>query len=117
MDDPNVFNQFLQNRAGVTVARYRHEVQTFIPTFDALLTVSDDEIDEFVKHNNATNVSRTAAAKIIITSTNTAALKSMLFELKDRELCGIAMNANQLNAISDVQMNTWRGERTRFLNK
>ena len=111
MNDPNVFSCFLQNHAGVNLARYRVEIQNFIPTFETLLTVSDDEIDEFIKANNAANTSRANNARILLTSNTAVALKTILFELKDRRLCDVMTDAAAFDAITQEQMIQWRGER------
>ena len=117
MNNQTIFTHFLQNLAGVNIARNRAEIQTYIPDFATLLTISDDEIDEFIKANNAANSSRTPAARIILTSYTGAALKTILFELKDREICGISTDASQLRNINATQMVAWRGERTKFLQE
>ena len=117
MNNPTVFTHFLQNLAGVTIARNRTEIQSFIPDFATLLTISDNEIDDFIKANNAANSSRTPAARIILTSTTGAALKTILFELKDRALCGVETDGQQLRSINATQMVAWRGERTKFLQE
>ena len=65
MNDPAIFSTFLQVRCGM-IARVRTEFITFVDTFENLLTVTDADIDSFVKSTHAANTARTANAKILI---------------------------------------------------
>ena len=88
MNDANKFTAFLTNLCGLTVIRARNETITFIDTFDALLSTSEEEINNFVKNSHASNSGRAAAQRICIPSAAVIVLKALRFELVDREKCG-----------------------------
>ena len=87
MNDPAIFLNFLNSVLQVRSARVRDEIVTFVETFEELLSSSDDEIDAFVKEVHANNSARASNAKLLIGSNVVLGLKSILFELKDREVC------------------------------
>ena len=87
MDDPVLFANFLQNVAGLTVARSRNEVLGFVDTFRSLLSTSEDELDSFVKNTHSSNTARNNNQRILIPTRTVIALKALIFELKDRERC------------------------------
>ena len=84
MNNANEFTTFLTNTCGLTVPRARNEVITFVDTFDALLSTSEAEIDNFVKNTHASNSARVAAQRILIPSAAVITLKALRFELIDR---------------------------------
>ena len=49
MDDEQIFNGLFQTTLGVATARVREAINEFVNTKSALLTVTDDDIDNFVK--------------------------------------------------------------------
>ena len=98
MNDPTIFPNSLENVSQVRPARVRDEIITFAETFEDLLSSSDDEIDAFVKVVHGGNSARASNAKLLISSNVVLGLKSVLFELKDREICEALPNATMLRA-------------------
>ena len=115
MDDPIIFTAFLQRLCGLTVARNRNEMVSFIDTFTALLSTSDTELDDFVKNTHATNSARAAAQKILIPTSTVVTLKAIRFELHDRNRCGVLPDAAMLNALTAIQMNYLKVQRTKAI--
>ena len=115
MNDPATFLNFLENVLQVRPARVREEVITFVKTFEDLLSSSDDEIDAFVKEVHASNSARASNAKLLIGSSVILGLKSVLFELKDRQACGALPNALVLNALDTAQISIMRKSRRQAL--
>ena len=99
MDNPDIFNDFLANVAGVTNQHARTAVTNFIGTFQDLLTTTDSEIDTFVQNTHSSNSARTRN-KISIPPGSVIALQAILFELKDRQRCGALPTAEMLLAIT-----------------
>lgn len=104
MDDPNIFTNFLNNVIGNTPARSTQAITNFITTFNDLLTTTESELDSFVKTTHDANSARTAQQKIIIQPQSVISLKAILFELKDRQRCGVLPNADMINAITMEQL-------------
>ena len=100
MDNPAIFDTFLQNVLGVTLVRTRKLITEFTPTFGSLLGITDDDIDTFSKEAHSSNSARTATQRIMISSTVTQGLKSIVFELKDRELCDALPDYTMLQNIN-----------------
>lgn len=111
MNNAALFSTFLQGPLDLTVARARNEVTDFIATFNDLLSTSETELDDFVKTTHASNSARSANAKIIIKSSVITGLKSLLYELKDRELCGALPDNVTLAAINADQLALLRNQR------
>ena len=87
MNDPAIFKSFLEAPFGVNLPRVRNLILEFIPNFDGLLAITDEDLDTFVKEAHSANTARTVNARILIEPTVTQGLKSVMFELKYRELC------------------------------
>ena len=102
---------FFQDPLDLTVARARNEVTDFIGTFNDLFSTSETELDDFVKTVHASNSARSANAKIIIKSSFITGLNSLLFELKDRELCVALPDHATLAAINTGQLALLRNQR------
>ena len=117
MDDPVIFLNFVNNIFSVTVARARNEVLGFMPTFRALMTTPESQIDEFVKNTHSSNSARAANAKILIPSGAIIRLKSIRFELEDRRKCNSLPNGIQLAAINDQEMMVFRQQRSQALEQ
>ena len=49
MEHPRTFQHFIQTTLGVTTARIQETIHDFVDTFAILLTVTDKDIDNFVK--------------------------------------------------------------------
>ena len=84
MNNLTFFANFLQNVLQIEPARVKEEIILFIETFEDLLSFLDDEIDAFVKEVHNDNSARGSNAKLLINSNVVLGLKSVLFELKDR---------------------------------
>jgi hypothetical protein len=112
MNDPAIFQTFLQQRALVTVARARNAIISFIPTFEALLHTSEDEINDFVKSVHAANTALTNNNKIYISPSSIITILAVLFELKDREKCNALPNEEVLQAIDNEAIQLLRRQRS-----
>ena len=106
MNDPAIFLNFLDNIPQVRPAR--QEIVTFVETFEDLLSSSDDEIDPFVKEVHASNSAMASNAKILIGSHVVLGLKIILFELKDRDVCGALPSTMMLNNLDTAQISSIR---------
>ena len=104
MDDQALYTNFLTNVAGVTVARAQNELLSFANTFRVLSSTSDKEIDTFVKNTHDLNSTRANNAKILIPTQAVMALKAILFELKDRDMCDALPTAAVLGALNANQI-------------
>ena len=104
MNDPATFLNFLDNVLQVRPARVREEIIIFVKIFEDLLSSSDVEIDAFVKEVYASNSARASKAKLLIGSNVIIGLKSVLFELKDRQACGALPGAMLLNTLDTDQI-------------
>ena len=108
MDDQAVFRAFLVTHCDITEGRHLTELLTFVDTFRGLLGTSDDEIDEFVKNTHSTNSARTTNQRILIQTGTVIKLKSLLFELRDRERCGVLPNEVMFASIDGPQLDVMR---------
>ena len=111
MNDPTIFANFLETVLQVRPARVRDEIVTFVETFEDLLSSSDDEIDAFVKEVHGGNSARASNSKLLISSNVILGLKSVLFELKDREMCEALPDAAMLRALDAGQISSMRRPR------
>ena len=115
MNDPAVFAHFVQNVLGVTTPRVRNVIFDFVPTFNDLLSTTDDEIAAFVSTTHSSNSARGNTQKILIPSNVSISLQAMLFELKDRELCQALPDQATLQAITPVHLTALRRARATAL--
>ena len=92
--------------------RHLTKLLTFVDTFRGLLGTSDDEIDEFVKNTYSTNSVRTTNQRILIPTGTVIKLKSLLFELRDRERCGVLPNEVMFASIDGPQLDIMRIQRS-----
>ena len=115
MNDPAIFANFLENVLQVRSARVRDAIITFIESFEDLLSFSDDEIDAFVKEVHSGNSARVSSAKILIGSSVVLGLKSILFELKDKDMCDTLPNATTRRGLDLNQLSSMRKLRRRAL--
>ena len=116
MDQALIFANFLQSILGVTQNRTLNEITSFIETFDDLLCLSDKEIDTFVKEVHSLNSARRANARIFISYNIVMGLKSILFELKDIQLCDSLPDATIITAIDAGQVNIIKSLRQSNMN-
>ena len=116
MNDPVIFDRFLDNVAGVTVANARNAITAFISTFQELLTTNDSEINTFVQNTHSSNSARTRG-KISIPPGSVIAIQAILFELKDRQRCGALPNDEVLNAINVPQLTLLKQSRSNALEQ
>ena len=115
MNDPIIFANFLENVLQVRPARVRDEIITFIESVEDLLSSSEDEIDTFVKEVHSGNSARASKAKLLIGSSVVLGLKSILFELKDRDMCDALPNATVLRGLDTNQLSSMIKFRRRAL--
>ena len=108
MNDPTIFANFLENVLQVRPARVKVEIISFIETFEDLLSSSDDEIDAFVKEVHIGNSTRASNAMLLIGSNVVLGLKSVLFELKNRDACDALPSVAVLNALDANQLSSMR---------
>ena len=111
MNDPAIFTAFVTNTLGVDQAVVRALIHNFVATFEELLVVTDDDIDTFVKDTHSANSARSAAQRVQIGTLVSQGLKSVLFELKDREICDSLPDANILERINADQLKVTRKNR------
>ena len=100
MDDPAVFTAFVQNVLAVNILRARNEIVGFC----ALLLTSDTDLDRFVLNVHSLNLSCPAVGCILIPNGVPMHLKSLHFELADRERCDALPAAPWLQALLVVQL-------------
>ena len=86
MDQALIIANFLQNILSVTLNRTLNEITGFIEKIDDLLSLSDKNIYTFVKEVHSSNSAGSANERILISSNVVMGIKSILFELKDRQL-------------------------------
>ena len=111
MNDPAIFQGFVQNTLGVTTPRVRNVIFDFISTFEELLSTTDEEITNFVSTTHSSNSARANNQKILIPSNVAISLQALLFELKDRSLCNALPDAATLSAITALQLRALRRAR------
>ena len=111
MDDENLFELFVQNTLSIISRRVRDEITSFVASFRDLLATSDDDIDNFVKETHSSNSARNANAKILIPASAVTALKSLLFELSDRDKCDALPNPMILGNIDNAQLTVMKNNR------
>ena len=80
-------------------------------SFGELLAVNDRDIDTFSKDTHSANNARAAAQRILISNNVTQGLKSMFFELKNRELCNDFPDELSLHGINADQISIMRKNR------
>ena len=101
MDDPIVFENFLQ-RAGLTLPRQRAAViDNLCETFEEFSVITQDDINTFVIRNDQENRVRVPIQRVTLTSRFITSMKSVLFELHDRRKCLALPDAAGLNGIDD----------------
>ena len=72
------------------------------------MSSSDDEIDAFVKEVHSGNSTRASNTKFLKISSVILGLKSILFELKDRDICDALPNATTLRGLDINQLSSIR---------
>lgn len=112
MNDANCFSNFIENVLGMTVPRHRNALLQFISTFNQLLVTTKEELDTFVTTTHGANSGRANNQKILIPPNVVIGLKSILFELNDRAMCGALPNLATLNAITMDHINRLRQARS-----
>ena len=112
MNDPAVFTNFIQHVLLEAIPRNRNIISSFIPTFQVLLNTSDSEIDTFIQNTHSSNSGRANNAKIIFQGGTSIGLKSIRFEIKDRQICNALPDFATLMALNMIQINAIRMERT-----
>lgn len=116
MDDDNIFEVFLRDRLGLQNRRVRDAITEFITTFRDLLASTDEDIDTFVKETHSSNSARAANQKVLIPTSAVTSLKSVLFELRDRDKCDALPNAAALTGIDGAQLTLLKNNRRTSIN-
>eukprot|EP00957_Ditylum_brightwellii_P168478 12824413-Ditylum_brightwellii.AAC.2 len=111
MDDLQIFTNFITNTLGVMQPRVRNQIASFASTFKELLAVTDEDIDTFFKETHLAKNARAAAQRMQIETNILQGLKSVLFELRDRELCDALPDAAMLQDIDAAQLRVMRKNR------
>jgi hypothetical protein len=115
MDDTPTFDAFVQNVLNVAVARARTELIAYIPTFRQLMTISEKDIDEFIKQVHSSNSGRAAAQRIVYMPSLAANLKALSFTLKDRANCNALYDAAGLATLDQAQLTLMKNYRAQAL--
>ena len=108
MDQALIFANFLRNILGVTLNRTLNKITRFIETFYDLLSLSENKMDTFVKELHSSNSARSANERILISYNVVMRLKSILFDLKYRQLCDALTDATILTEKNSGQVNIIR---------
>ena len=111
MDDPAIFSTFLQVGCGMIV-RVRNEFITFVDTFETLLTVTDTDIDAFVKSTHAANTARAVNIRLLISPNSVLNIKAVLFELQDRLMCDALPTVLILQALDAAQISAMKAQKS-----
>ena len=114
MDNIALFSDFIQNVLRIAIQRNRQAVATFMPTFRAVLTTSDNDIDDFVKSIHGNNSRLQQQQRITIEPSVVIYLKGLHFELKDRERCDALPDAAWLGNLDIPQLITFRADRSEY---
>jgi hypothetical protein len=112
MNSREVFSNFLNDMAGLTIARNRNAMLDFIGTFADLLSTRDKELEDFVTNVHRSNSGLIAREKIYIGPAAVLSIQAMLFELKDRQNCGALPTEPVLRAINRDQVTMLRQARS-----
>ena len=115
INNPQLFWAFIENILSVKSSRLFTEIIGFYGTFRNLLSSSDNKIDVFVTATHTSNSAWPLNGKILIPNKDSQALKSLLFDLKDRDLCGSLPDPPTLQGIYLAQASATRN--TRFKSK
>ena len=115
MDENNIFRDFVNNVLGVANPRVCNEILIFTNNFSAFLSVTDQEIDSFLKEMYSSNSARPLNGKILIPLNVPQSFRSVLLELKDRKMCRALPNRLVLQAINIAQINVMRKAKKEFL--
>ena len=115
MDDENIYHNFLTGTLQIRPARVVDEITAFADTFRALLSTSEEDIDEFVKTTHSSNSARANNVRILIPTPAIISLKAVLFELKDRQLCNALPDQATLQGMNGVTLRVLRSQRQQAL--
>ena len=88
----NIFKESVNNILGMATPQFCNKILGFKNYFSVFLVVTDQEVDSFVKKINSYNSARPPNGKILIPFNIPQSSKSVIFELKDREMCGALPN-------------------------
>ena len=111
IDDPAVFTDFFINTLRTTNQQTVVVITNIVLSFGGLLVVNDGDIDTFSKDTHSVNNSRAAVQRILIGTNVTQGLKSMLFDIKDRELCNNLPDELALRVVNSYQISIIRKSR------
>ena len=82
MEDPEVFDYFVQYTLTIATSRVRDIIFNFSDTFATPLSYLEKEIDYFVKESHGDNSARTENAKVLLAKKSIFRLKSLFLEIK-----------------------------------
>ena len=117
VDDPIVFRAFLELLSPGLAPRVYDDVTSCASTFSALLSLSENDFDEYVKTTLASNSARAAAAKILLPTNLIMGIKAVLFELHDRQRCNALPSRVMLENLDLVQIEVMKTNRTRAIQE
>ena len=115
MDDVALFENFVQVTLNVAVARNRQAILGFMPTFRAVLTTSDGDMDDFVKSTHGNNSRLNQNQRVTIDPSVVIYLKGLHFELKDRERCDALPDAAWPGLLNLALLVRFRADRSEYL--
>ena len=92
------------------------DITSFIETFYDLISLSDNNIDKYLKEAHSSNSARSANTRILLSSNAVMGLKSILSELKDRQRWDALTGATIITLIDAGQVNIMRSLRRSALD-
>ena len=87
IEDPTFFECSVQYNLIVATPILREIINNFADTLPTLLSYSDEDIDYLMKETHGVNSARTANLEILIPQSAISGLASVLFGVKNREIC------------------------------
>ena len=105
MDYNNTFQDFFNNVLGVETPQVCNEILGFGKNFCALLAVTDQDIDLFVKKIHSSKSARPPNGKILIPLKVPLSFKLVLLQLKDWQICVELPNGLVIQESNIMQLN------------
>ena len=114
MNDPNTFENFLDNVARFTTVCTINAILGFAPTFNALTQVSTEDINQFVKDTHLSNSVQSDGQKFFLPPGAVLNLHAIHFEVRDRVCCGATpgiitpqnLNGNMIQFLRGIRSDT-----------
>ena len=117
MDNPQLFSNFTRQILHVNVDRAQDMLVSMIPTFRALMRMSEVDLDSFMKDVHGANSAKPAGQRIFYNPATIANLKAIRFDLQDRASCNALPDAAMINAIDAAQLEILRANRSESNSK